>query len=128
MNYIISPSWFYWISVADTIRGLSALALAFSICGVFIFSILIAICQNSINEYPSISKGERKRLPIYKNLVKLCLITIPVFAVMVIFVPSKNTLIEMMIAKQATYDNAQWTLETLKSAVDYIVSAIQSMK
>lgn len=46
----------------------------------------------------------------------------------IVFVPSKNTLIEMMIAKQATYDNAQWTLETLKSAVDYIISAIQSVK
>jgi hypothetical protein len=42
--------------------------------------------------------------------------------------PSDDTLIEMMIAKQATYDNAQWTLETLKSAVDYIVNAIKSVK
>lgn len=41
---------------------------------------------------------------------------------------AKDALIEMMIAKQATYENATWTLDALKSAVDYVVQAIQSLK
>lgn len=33
-----------------------------------------------------------------------------------------------LVPKHATYDNAQLTIETIKSAVDYIVQAIQSVQ
>jgi len=46
----------------------------------------------------------------------------------VIFIPSRNTMLEMQIARYATYENAEWTVETIKSAVDYIVQAIGSLK
>ena len=48
--------------------------------------------------------------------------------VLTIFVPSKSTMIEMMIAKYATYENADWTVESLKSVVDYIVEAFKAVK
>ena len=33
-----------------------------------------------------------------------------------------------MVAKYATYENAGLTVDALKSAVDYVVQAIQSLK
>ena len=44
------------------------------------------------------------------------------------FVPSKEALIEMQVARFATYENAEWTLDTVKAAVDYIVESIKSVR
>ena len=45
-----------------------------------------------------------------------------------IFLPSKETLISMMIAKYATKENLGMTVEGIKSAVDYIMDAIKEIK
>lgn len=50
------------------------------------------------------------------------------FAILLIFVPTKSTFIEMQIARYATVENAEWTVETVKSAVDYIIEAIKQLK
>ena len=47
---------------------------------------------------------------------------------MLVFIPNKQTIIEMMIAKKATYDNVSWTIEQVKEAVDYVISAIKEIK
>ncbi len=46
----------------------------------------------------------------------------------VVFIPDKQTMIEMLVAKTATVENAEWTVDAVKQAVDYIVSAIQTLK
>ena len=45
-----------------------------------------------------------------------------------LFIPSKETLISMMIAKYATKENLSMTVEGIKSAVDYIVNAMKEIK
>ena len=81
-----------------------------------------------IREFPDISDGERKTVQFFTKALKIAIGVLVISGLVLVFVPSKETLIEMMIAKQATYENATWTLDALKSAVDYVVQAIQSLK
>lgn len=128
MNYIINPSWFYWLGVVNSMRGfmLAAFIVAIIIVGVA----LIVIPWNTyiIREFPRVSDDERKTRQFFTKALKPAIGVCIAAALFLIFVPSKDTLIEMMIAKQATYENATWTLDALKSAVDYVVQAIQSLK
>jgi hypothetical protein len=61
---------------------------------------------------------------IAKKLIILCI----VLWIVCIFIPSKETLIEMQVAKYATYENAEWTVENVKQAVDYIINALKELK
>ena len=45
-----------------------------------------------------------------------------------VFIPSRETLIEMQIARFTTVENAEWALDAVKSATDYIVSAIKELQ
>ena len=128
MNYIINPAWFYWVNVLNTFHN-SLVAGVFT-CGFLIVSCGIAftVAMNAVNEWPSISDGERRCFPIFTRIFKVSTIMFPILLVLLVFTPSKNTLLEMQIAKYVTVENAEWTLETIKSAVDYIVEAIKSVK
>lgn len=120
MDYIINPSWFYWLNVAD-----SALSFLCSICVVsaLCFAGLLIARGICADEYTTMESKEKIR-----KITRLSLIAFLVSGFIAIFIPSKNTLIEMMIAKKATYDNVSWTLEQVKEAVDYIISAIKEIK
>ena len=71
---------------------------------------------------------ERKTVQFFTKALKVAIVALIISGLILMFVPSKETLIEMMIAKQATYENATWTVDALKSAVDYVIQAIQSLK
>ena len=120
MDYIINPSWFYWLNVAD-----SALVFLYSICGVSALCFIGSLIAREIfaDEYTPKESKEKIR-----KITRISLIAFLVSGFIAIFIPSKNTLIEMMIAKKATYDNVSWTLEQVKEAVDYIISAIKEIK
>lgn len=128
MNYIINPSWFYWLGVVNSMRGfmLAAFIVALIIVGVAL--IVIPVNVKLIQDYPSISDDERKVVRFFTKALKVSIGVCIVAVLFLVFVPSKETLIEMMIAKQATYENATWTVDALKNAVDYVVQAIQSLK
>lgn len=119
MDYIINPSWFYWIEVADSVKG-----VAIAVGLILLISVIVLAVMAKI----SYDFDEDKEAKVLCKVLFYCLIGLAVSAAVVIFVPSKKTLIEMMIAKQATYDNVSWTLEQVKEAVDYIISAIKDIK
>lgn len=128
MNYIINPSWFYWLGVVNSMRGfmLAAFIVAIVIIGVAL--IIIPVEVKMIQDFPTMCADERKAVMFFTKALKVAIGVCILAALFLVFVPSKDTLIEMMIAKQATYENATWTLDALKSAVDYVVQAIQSLK
>jgi Na+/melibiose symporter-like transporter len=45
-----------------------------------------------------------------------------------VFIPNKETLIEMQVAKLATPENAEMTVEKLKGVVDYIIEKAATLK
>ena len=127
MNYIINPSWFYWMSVAD---GMKTLLLVFAV--VLFITEIVLIVAYFVKKSDGIGFGEDDPDNIMaKSLVKPIKL-VGFFTLILlfscVFLTSRNTLIEMQFARYATYENAEWTLETIKSAVDYIVNAIQSVK
>lgn len=128
MNYIINPSWFYWLGVVNSMRGFMLVAFIVAIIIVGVSLIVIPVNVNLIRDYPSISDDERKVVRFFTRALKIAIGVCVASVLFLVFVPSKETLIEMMIAKQATYENATWTVDALKSAVDYVVQAIQSLK
>ena len=123
MNYIINPAWFYWMSVVSGIKKVVlvvAMLMLFPCVGFFINA-----CVEAESGCDGFEDDDAKRsLKVSGKWLTISIILFVVFA----FVPSKDTLIEMQVAKLATVENANWTLETIKSAVDYIVEAIKSMK
>lgn len=128
MNYIINPSWFYWLGVVHSMRGFMLTAFIVAIIVIGVALIIIPVNVKLIRDYPSISDDERKVVRFFTRALKVAIGVCIVAGLFLVFVPSKETLIEMMIAKQATYENATWTVDALKSAVDYVVQAIQSLK
>lgn len=128
MNYIINPSWFYWLGVVHSMRGFMLTAFIVAIIVIGVALIIIPVNVKLIRDYPSISDDERKVVRFFTKALKVAIGVCIASGLFLVFVPSKETLIEMMIAKQATYENATWTVDALKSAVDYVVQAIQSLK
>ena len=128
MNYIINPSWFYWLGVVESMRHFMVAAFIVSIVVVVVSAIIIPMNISMIREFPDMSDDERKTVQFFTKALKIAIAVLIISGLILMFVPSKETLIEMMIAKQATYENATWTLDALKSAVDYVIQAIQSLK
>ena len=128
MNYIINPSWFYWLGVVNSMRGFMLAAFIVAIIVIGVALILITWNVSMIREFPSLSDDERKNVRFFTKALKVAIGVCVASGLFLVFVPSKETLIEMMIAKQATYENATWTVDALKNAVDYVVQAIQSLK
>ena len=128
MNYIINPSWFYWLGVVNSMRGFMLAAFIVAIIVIGVALILIPWNVSMIREFPDLSDDERKNVRFFTKALKVAIGACVASGLFLVFVPSKETLIEMMIAKQATYENATWTVDALKNAVDYVVQAIQSLK
>lgn len=128
MNYIINPSWFYWLGVVNSMHGF--ILAAFIVAIILIGASLILIMWNTemIRGFPNMCDGERKSVQFFTKTLKVAIGVCVASGLVLVFVPSKETIIEMMIAKQATYENATWTVDALKNAVDYVVQAIQSLK
>ena len=123
MDYIINPMWFYWINVADrlhTIFGVASVLLGIT---EIVFVVIAVTSYLSGKGYgpddPDIQTAKAMIKPII-----ICGIVLAVTLVGAVFIPAKDVLIEMTVAKFATLENTEWTVETIKSAVDYIVEAI----
>ena len=103
MNYIINPSWFYWLGVVHSMRGFMLVAFIVAIIIIGVALIIIPVNVKLIQDYPSISDDERKAVRFFTKALKVAIGVCIVAGLFLVFVPSKETLIEMMVAKQATY-------------------------
>ena len=128
MNYIINPSWFYWLGVVESMRYFMIAVFIISIAAIIVAIVIVPVDMRMIREFPDMSDDERKSVQFFTKVLKAAIWALVISGLILLFVPSKETIIGMMIAKQATYENATWTLDALKSAVDYVIQAIQSLK
>lgn len=120
---IIPPSYFYLLSVCDNLSQLFSIAMVLSLF--LMLGLGIAYLVISTDAWNEEEDQTCKRL---LRMMKRVLFLLPFFAVGAVFVPSKTTLLSMMVAKIATYENAELTVDAIKEAVDYIVAAIASLK
>ncbi len=121
MDYIINPNWFYWLQVVDSLRIACIVIAVFSTIACII--LWVAACYELECCGPDDEDYRR-----YKRIA-IILTPISVFVILLaIFIPSKDTLIEMQIARYATKQNVEFGVEAIKSATDYVIHAIQQIK
>ena len=63
-----------------------------------------------------------------KKILTALIVAAVVSIIGVVFIPSKETMIEMLIAKMATEQNVQFSVDTIKNLIDYIVEASKAIK
>lgn len=118
-EYIINPMFFYWMQVANE------LSFVLIIFGIILFFVTVALCvAGYIND--AFEDDEEKEK--YKKPIKTMAIITAICLVVNVFIPSKETLIEMSIAKIATVENTQNAVEAIKEATDYVFEKIEGLK
>ena len=115
MEYYINPSWIYWINVVGSLH--IAFIIFMFISGVLMLFGFPILWAEGVIEPKTFYKSE---------IISGVIIIISIFSI--IFIPSKQTLIEMMIANAATKGNIELTGEVVKNIVDYVIETINKLK
>lgn len=116
MNPIVNPLFFYFASVADTLGCIIAM---FGVIALIILTLAAFICLVEYIGY----EGDVEYVCVFqtsKKAIKWAMISSIILWTIFIFIPSKEVLIEMEVAKYATPDN-------IKSIVTEIVSTVKEM-
>lgn len=119
MTYIISPFMIYAIALADEMKDvLDGIMLAAAICaGISWIACFVCWCDDSIGRY-------QKPL----RVAKASTIVLVIVRMIAVFIPSSETLLMMWAGQYATFENAELAIDSVKSAVDYVVNAISAIK
>lgn len=121
MEMIINPMWFYWLRVLDNLNGACVvLMIIFIIFAVTTLFVGISMKVDSYSENDSDYKAGSKLI----KIGTICLIIAIITGLGYIFIPDRTTMIEMQVAKNVTIENLEWTKESLKETVDYIIEKI----
>ena len=129
MTYIINPMWFYWISVADKICEATcslAILLFISSATAYIVAAALKIDAHGHDGFDRKCSSYIVGAKAQRVATVLAVLAVILLAIST-FIPSRETLIEMKIARFTTVENAEWALDAVKSATDYIVSAIKEL-
>lgn len=116
MTYLIDPKVFYWINVLSSLNGF------------MVGCIIVGIIVTTISWVTYWMYCDDEGEDYLKSVRILSLVILVVGVVGAVFIPNKETLITMLVAKTVTVENVGWTVDTLKEAVDYIVEAIAKIK
>ena len=112
MQPIIDPKIFYFIHLFQNIRTLSFIII--SVLSVAIIIILAECCMQE----------DIKQLKIFIHNKKTILILI-ISILLIIFIPSKDTMITMSISQNITTDNINSVKGQIFEIVDYIVKNLK---
>jgi len=116
-DYIVNPMWFYWLHLSGQVRalcfGVFIAYICFGIVGFFII----------LSEWDCWDKEFTEKV---KRLIKRSAITAAIILLIGMAIPSKRTLIEMQVARHATYSNLEKVEEKIQNATDYILEKLKS--
>lgn len=110
---VISPKIFY---LMDVLGALEWLCFA----GVIGCLILSACCVGCYAD----SYGDEKDW--IKYAIRLGVMTV-VLAVLIVLIPSKDTMLTMLVADMITYENIELTKESAMALVNYIVEQVEEI-
>lgn len=119
---IIDPMIFYWMDVLSNIKSLPY----------FLFILLVIFSGGACVTYTDYCKEQSPVHRVAKRIAICLLILCPISASLSFFIPSKDTMYKMLIAKQVTPHTLQVTGETAEVIVDKIsdklINVIQEVK
>lgn len=114
-GYIINPMWFYLV---DVLVGLDIvcllLAIFIGVGGLFFGGAYISDNYIGAEDEPELIKW-----------VKRWAVTTVILILLTILIPSKETMIQMQLAKFGTYENAGKAIEAIQDATDYILEHLK---
>lgn len=122
-NYIIDPSVFYWIHTLSDLKTLATVLAISLIISTFVLAGMWIYNYCEFEEY-ELDRNKHsyaicRRLTFTIGIIGiLCLLA-------AVFLPDVQTSTEMLIARTATYDNVNWTVDQVKEVIDYIAKALQ---
>ena len=117
MQPIISPSIFYWFEIISNLKIF--LSILFGISCVGIVFCVVSFIAILVEEELETHTGK-----IIKKLCKFCTIITSIFGLLSIFIPSKETLMTMIVAKYVTPDNITAVGGTIEESVSSIATEI----
>lgn len=117
MNYIVDPSWVYWMNISDVMK---MMCLIIGGIGIIALIIGVPVCLAEAFDEDDYAKIRKWAIPIASISITLILAGV--------FIPSKETLITMKVAELATKENIALTAQQLKEIVDYIINALKELK
>lgn len=123
-NYIIDPQVFYWMNVFGILQTV------FAVFGVVLAAAFVGLTVAWVCNSVEVKRGYERNLIYQKECKKWAIITGIIGLILVtaaIFIPGKTTSVEMLVAKTATFDNVNWTVQQVKEVVDYIVYALTNV-
>ena len=109
MNYIVDPRWFYFVNVVNNLE-------VFMICAAIVFLAVGGVTLGVLY-----AERAFKDFPKEKRFGKACVIIGVIMCLAAVFIPSKETLIEMEIARHVTYDSTETAVQMIQEATDYIL-------
>lgn len=120
MTYYISPIWFYLMNVSTSLKVFLCVlgGLVLFISSIRFLLWLVDECGTL--DYKEMDNDEKATLKLFKKIIIASFISLFIG----IFVPSKETCIEMMIASQVTHENVTATKEEIYAIVDYITDKV----
>ena len=125
---IINPAIFYWIGVSSAAQTFFVVAVGTAICVLIVAAIIISMEASLAKSFPRGSEENIRVVNSWKKIFKYSVITIISGSLLCVFIPTKETLLSILVAKYLTYENATWTLESVKEAVNYIINAVAVLK
>lgn len=117
MNYIVDPSWVYWMNISDVMK-----VMCLIIGGVGIAAMIIAVPVCLAEAF-----DEEDYVKIRKWVIPIASVSI-ILVLAGVFIPSKETIITMKVAELATKENITLTAQQLKEIVDYIINTLKELK
>lgn len=121
MKPIISPIWFYFVSLADKVGSLARVLIIGGVILAGILALLLVIVETK-GEFES--EEERAR---WYGYLKRSIITIFAAGVLYCAVPSETTCYKMMAAQIVTPDNISTVGKTSEDIINYIVESVKEI-
>lgn len=127
MNYFIDPSVFYWINVLAGAQTLFGVFGGITLIGGVAFIVGAIYNKYQIIYWGEKSSDNKQYLKVCTRGARICMTIGILLFLGFVFFPDKETSMQMLVAKTATFDNVNWTVAQVKEVIDYIVTAIKSI-
>ena len=127
MTYIINPWFFYFASLLDSFWTLASIVLFLAIIGTVGFGIWW-VMEAYVSDFFVHDDNESPFAKFCKKMIKASVIATIISAVLMVVVPTEETVDKMMISSFITKENVEKTKEEAKEIVDYITEKAIELK